>query len=42
MWNLVKNGQAISEEVFKDYVILYIYIAKGQGQLIPGKKFDWN
>ena len=37
MWNLVKIGQAVSEKKkFKDYDILYMYIAQGQGQITPG------
>ena len=33
MWNLVKIGQAVSEKkTFKDYKILYMYIAKGKGR----------
>ena len=34
MWNLVKIGEAVSEKnTFKDYMILYKYIAKRQGQI---------
>ena len=34
MWNLVKIGQTVSEKkMFKDYKILYMYIAHGQGQI---------
>ena len=34
MWNLVKFGQAGSEKkTLKDYEILYMYIAQGQGQI---------
>ena len=34
MYNLVKIGQAVSEKkTFKDYVILYMYTAQGQGQI---------
>ena len=29
MWNLMKIGQAVSEK-FKEFIILYLYIAKGQ------------
>ena len=36
MWNLVKIGQAVSEKTFKDYAILYLYIAQGQGHIMPG------
>ena len=36
MWNLVKTVQAVSEKkTFKDFIILYMYIAQGQGQLAP-------
>ena len=38
MWNLVKIGQAVSEKTFKDYKILYMYIAQGQGQITLGDK----
>ena len=35
----VKYGQAISKKkTFKDYAILYMYIAQGQGQITPGDK----
>ena len=27
MWNLLKIDQAVSEKKFKDYTILYMYIA---------------
>ena len=34
VWNLVKIGQAVSEvKAFKDYEILFMYIAQGQGQI---------
>ena len=34
MWNLMKIGQAVLEKkTFKDYHILYMYIAQGQGQI---------
>ena len=37
--NLVKIGQAVSEnKMFKDYEILYMYIAQGQGQIIQRNK----
>ena len=43
MWNLVKICQAVSEKMFKDNMILYMYIAKGQGLLTPGgQNFDCN
>ena len=36
MWNLVKIVQAIWEKkMFKDFMILYMYIAQGQGQKMP-------
>ena len=37
-------AQAVSEkETFKNYTILYMYIAQGQGQITPrGQKFDYN
>ena len=42
--NLVKIGRAVSEKkTFKDYTILYIYKAKGQGRITVGEqKFDCN
>ena len=37
MWNLMKIGQAVSEKkLFKDYDILFMYIAQGQGQITSG------
>ena len=39
MWNLVKIGQSVSEKTFKDYEILNMYIAKGQGQITKEDKF---
>ena len=39
MWNLVKIGPAVSEQkTFKDYKILYMYLAQGQGQITLGDK----
>ena len=36
VWNLVKNGQALSEKnTFEDYEILYMYIAQEKGQITP-------
>ena len=32
---MVKFGQAVSEKKFKYNMILYIYIAVGQGEIIP-------
>ena len=31
MWDLVKIGQVVSEKMFKDLMVLYLYIAQGQG-----------
>ena len=44
MWNLVKVAQAVSEKkTFKNYTILYMYIAQGQGQITPrGQNFYYN
>ena len=43
MWNLVKIAQAVSEKRFKNYIILYMYIAQGQGQITPrGQNVDCN
>ena len=40
MWNLVKIAQMVSEKkIFKNYTILYMYIAQGQGQITPGDFF---
>ena len=43
MWNLVKvwskSGQVVSEKIFKDFMMLYLYLAQGQGQMILTKKF---
>ena len=37
--NLMKTGQAVSEKKkFKDYEILYMYIAQGQGQITQEDK----
>ena len=37
MWNLKKIGQAVSEKkTFEVFMILYLYIAQGQGQITPG------
>ena len=35
MWNLVKIGQVVSEKKFKDFMVLYLYLAQGQGQITP-------
>ena len=44
MWNLVKISQVVSEKkTFKNYTILYVYIAHGQEQITPrGQNFDYN
>ena len=43
MSNLVKIVQAASEQTFKDFTILYIYIANEQGQITPkGQNCDGN
>ena len=43
MWNLMKIGQVVSEKMFKDFMILYLNIAQGQGQITPrGQNFDYN
>ena len=37
--NLVKKCYAVSEKkTFKEYNVLYMYLAQGQGQIIPGDK----
>ena len=43
MWNLVKIGQVVWEKKrFKDFMVLYLYIAQRQGQITPqGAKF-WS
>ena len=38
MWNLVKIRRAVSEKTFKDYMILYMCIALGQGHITPVDK----
>ena len=44
IWYLVKIAQAVSEKkTFKNYTILYMYIAKMKGQITPrGQNFDYN
>ena len=37
MRNLKKMSQAVSEKTFKDFMIVYLYIAQGQGQITKGK-----
>ena len=43
MWNLVKIGQVVlGKKTFKDFMVLYLYIAHGKGQITPkGTKF-WS
>ena len=38
MLYLVKICPAVLEKIFKDYKILYMYIAQGQGQISLGNK----
>ena len=44
MWNKVKTAQAVLEKkTFKNYTILYMYIAQGQGQItLRGQNVDFN
>ena len=44
MWNLMKIAQAVSvKKTFKNYTILYMYTAQGQGQItLRGQNFDYN
>ena len=35
MWTLMKIVQEVPEKTFKDFTILYMYIAQGQGQITP-------
>ena len=36
-----KIAQSVSKKAFKNYTILYMYIAQGQGQITLGEKnFD--
>ena len=35
MLDLVKIVQAFSEKTFKDFMVLYLYLAQGQGQITP-------
>ena len=39
MWNLVKIGPAVSEKMFKDFMILYMYTAQGKAD--NPLKFWW-
>ena len=39
MWNLVKTSQVVLEKkTFKDFMVLYLYKAQGQGQITLGGK----
>ena len=39
MYKLVKTGQAVSQKkMFKDYTILYMYIAQEQSQTTPRRQ----
>ena len=48
MWDLVKIGQVVLEKKrFKEFMVLYLYIAQEQGQITPGggggvQNFDPN
>ena len=43
MWSLVKIDHVVSEKKFKDYMILSMYIAKGEGCITTrGRNFDCN
>ena len=44
MWSLVKIAQTLSEKrTFKNYTIIYMYIAQRQGQItLWGQNFDYN
>ena len=44
IWKLVKIAQAVSDKkTFKNYTILHMYIAQGQGQITPTKQnFDYK
>ena len=37
-----KTGPAVLEKTFKDYAILYMYIAQGQGLITLVHNFDCN
>ena len=37
-WILVKIAEAVSENTFKTYTVLYMYIAQGQRQITPREK----
>ena len=37
------SSSFIEKKTFKDFMILYIYIAKGQGKITPrGQNIDFN
>ena len=39
----LKTGQVVSEKTFKDYMILNMYVAQGQGHITAkGHNFDCN
>ena len=43
MRNLVNFAQGVTEKQYKNYTVLYIYIAQGQGRVIPSElKFNFN
>ena len=43
MWNLVNIALVVSEKSFKNYTILYMYIAQGQWQITSrGQTFHSN
>ena len=44
MWNLMKIAQAVSgKKPLKNYTILYMYIAQGQGQITLWRHYcDYN
>ena len=44
MWNLIEIAQALSEKkTFKNYTILYMYIAPWQGQTtLRGQNVNYN
>ena len=32
-WNLVETGQKVSEELFDNFTVLYMYTVQGQGKI---------
>ena len=43
MWNLVKICQVVSEKKLEDFMILYLYIAQGKGQITLRRQvFGYN